>query len=135
MSRGDFLERELLLVSLMSRVMCELRKVSTFNTLHNTFSLDRYFLLGVWRMSGGCLEDVWRVFEGYLEGFGKVSGGCLEDIQKVSGGNLECVRKVTGRSQDCVWRLSGRCLENIKIVLLVWRIREVLLALFFPPYL
>ena len=70
------------------------------------------------------------MFEGYLEGFGMVSGRCLEDIQKISGGNLECVRKVTGRSQDCVWRLSERCLENIKIFLLVWRIREVLLAIF-----
>ena len=72
--------------------------------------------------------------KGYLESFGEVSGRCLEDIQKVSGGNLECVRKVTGKSQDCVFRLSGRCLENVKIILLVWRIWNVLLAQFSSPY-
>ena len=67
MIRGDFLEREL-----MSQVMGEPPKVSTFNIVQNTFSLDGYCLLGVWRMSGGCLEGVRRVSEGYLEGFGKV---------------------------------------------------------------
>ena len=59
-----------------------------------------------------------------------MSGRCLEDIQKVSGGNLECVRKVTGKSQDSVWRLSGRCFENVKIILSVWRIQNILLGQF-----
>ena len=63
-----------------------------------------------------------------------MSGRCLVDIQKVSGGNLECVRKVTGKSQDSVWRLSGRCLENIKIILSVRSIWNVLLAQFCSPY-
>ena len=58
-----------------------------------------------------------------------MSGRCLEDSQ-VYGGNFECVRKVTGKSQDSVWRLSGRCFENVKIILSVWRIQNILLGQF-----
>ena len=35
-------------------------------------------LVGVWRVSEGCLEGVWKVAETCLEGVWKVSGRCLE---------------------------------------------------------
>ena len=53
------------------------------------FSLVRY-----------CLEGVWRVSECCLEGFRRVSGRCLEGVWKVSGSCLEGTLKVLGGYQD-----------------------------------
>ena len=47
--------------------------------------------MGVWKVSGGCLEGVWKVSGRCLEGVWKVSGRCLEGIWKVSGWCLEGV--------------------------------------------
>ena len=37
------------------------------------------WMSGVWRVSGGCLEDVWMVY-----------AGCLMSVQIVSGGYIWC---------------------------------------------
>ena len=68
------------------------------------YSLVRYHLLGVWRVSGECLEDVWKV------------GRCLEGVWKVSGECLKGTWKVLVRCQEDVWKISGRCLEDIQKV-------------------
>ena len=82
----------------LASVTCHVSRVNPKKFQHAIscmfpYSLVRYCLLGVWRVSGECLEDVWkvgrclegvwRVSKGYLEGIGKVSGRCLEDIRKV----------------------------------------------------
>ena len=60
------------------------------------YSLVRYHLLGVWRVSGECLKDVWKVGR-CLEGVWNVSGRCLEGVWRVSKGHQKGIGKVSGR--------------------------------------
>ena len=61
------------------------------------FSLDRYCLLGVSRVSGECLEAVWMV-----------SGRCLEGVWRVSEGlYVKCQpKKVSNRDNWYIFLLD-----------------------------
>ena len=68
-------------------------------------------LVGVWRVSEGCLEGVWKVSETCLEGVWKVSGRCLEDqewtcLAPFGPGRYYVVSECC---LDSVWRVSGKC--------------------------
>ena len=76
------------------------------------FSLVRYCLEYVWRVSGGYLNDV----GGGLAGPWKVSGRCLEGTWKMSGRCMESVWKTPGRCLEGFWNVSERCLERVRIV-------------------
>ena len=67
------------------------------------------FISHFWWCLGGCLEGVWRVTVGVWS----VSGGCLEGVWRVSAGCLWGVWGVSVRCLGGVCEVFGGCLEGV----------------------
>ena len=65
-------------------------------------------LVGVWRVSEGCLEGVWKVSETCLEGVWKVSGRPRWTCLAPFGPGIYLL--VYECCLDCVLRVSGKCM-------------------------